>query len=153
MRHIAYLKYLLKHKYYVLKACRMTGAPIWRGLVHDLSKLLPSEWVSYARTFYDVDGSKRYAPDVAFDMSWLKHQHRNAHHWQHWVLREDSGRVVLLEMPEDVAREMVADWIGAGWAITGDPSNVHDWYRKNYIDIQLNPATRAFVNSLLESLL
>ncbi len=84
-RHIAYLKYVLRHKWFVLVAGRKTGAPVLRLLLHDLSKFRPSEWRPYAETFYGHGGET-----MAFDAAWLKHQHRNDHHWQHWILRQDD---------------------------------------------------------------
>jgi hypothetical protein len=82
---------------------------IWRGLVHDMSKFLPSEWITYAEYFYGnlrstefFDLQARYgcaelAPwgesiEDLFSLSWLRHQHRNPHHWQYWILRNDDGR-------------------------------------------------------------
>ncbi len=83
-----------------------------------------------------------------FDQAWLHHQHANPHHWQHWVLHEDSGALKLLDMPEHFIREMVADWAGAGRAITGR-WDVLDWYAKNYENIQLNQNDRFFVEALI----
>ena len=62
-------------------------------------------------------------------------------------LNRDS-KVVALEMPEVYAREMVADWIGAGAAITGnqDPT---EWYEKNKDKIILHNKTRSFVEGLM----
>ena len=38
-RHIAYLRYVLRHKYYVWQACRIVGGiPIWRAIFHDWDK-------------------------------------------------------------------------------------------------------------------
>lgn len=93
------------------------------------------------------DDEKRERAE-AFDRAWLHHQHANPHHWQHWMLREDSGATKLLEMPTDFAREMVADWMGAGRAITGR-WEAADWYAENREVIQLHPGTRAFVERLL----
>lgn len=51
MKYLKYLKYILKHKYYVAVECFKMGL-IWRGLVHDLSKLRLSEFGAYANYFY-----------------------------------------------------------------------------------------------------
>jgi len=83
-----------------------------------------------------------------FDVAWLHHQHANPHHWQHWVLREDDGQTKCLEMPEHFAREMVADWCGAGRAITGK-WEVWIWYYRNRGRILLNPKTEARVLDLV----
>jgi hypothetical protein len=64
--HLAYLRYLARHKWYVLLACKSVGASTWAGLVHDLSKFLPSEWLPYLRTFYDQNGRKQYEPGPDF---------------------------------------------------------------------------------------
>ena len=151
-RHFAYLKYVLRHKYYVLGACPPTGASIWRGLVHDLSKFLPSEWFPYAKTFYDKEGKSRYFKDQDFDTAWLLHQRRNPHHWQYWVLLRDNGSLAPLRMPEKYAREMVADWIGAGIAITGR-LEVQSWYEREKTQMQLHPDTQAFVERLIPNAL
>lgn len=46
-----YFKYVLRHKWYVFLACLKYGL-IWRGIVHDLSKFKPDEFIAYARFFY-----------------------------------------------------------------------------------------------------
>lgn len=110
--HLQYLAYVVRHKWFVFRAGLRTGAPLWRLLVHDWSKFTPAEWGPYVRKFYG--GWERLDE---FDQAWLHHQHHNPHHWQHWLLREDSGLLKLLRMPDDLVREMVADWMGAGRAI------------------------------------
>ncbi len=140
-RHWSYLKYVLRHKWFVLVASRRISASLWRALIHDLSKFRPSEWGPYARTFYADDGSKQYKPSPEFDHAWLLHQHRNPHHWQHWVLSEDSGRVKVLDMPVKFVDEMVADWMGAGRAITGK-WEYKEWYEKNKGKMLLAPRTQ-----------
>ena len=52
MRHLNYLKYVLRHKWFVLLASIRIGAPLWGAIIHDLSKFRPSEWIPYARCFY-----------------------------------------------------------------------------------------------------
>lgn len=54
----------------------------------------------------------------------------------------------VLEMPETYAREMVADWMGAGRGYTGK-WDVQEWYDKNKERILLHPRTRQYVESLL----
>lgn len=149
-RHIAYGKYVIRHRWYVMIACFSKGL-IWRGLVHDLSKFRPSEWFPYAWHFYGPDShhkdgshiARGGTEDKAFDFAWLLHQKRNRHHWQWWMLPEDDGAVKLIEMPIRYVKEMICDWIGAGRAQGvknwQDPS---PWYRLNKGKIQLAPTTR-----------
>lgn len=149
--HLAYLKYVLRHKWFVFLACLKMRVPIWQAVIHDWDKFLPDEWFPYVHTFYKPDGSKQYIESHAFAAAWNLHQKRNKHHWQFWLLTWDRGETVPLEMPEIPVREMIADWIGAGRAIAGttDPK---PWYQKNCDKIRLHPTTRRLVESLLESL-
>lgn len=153
-----YLWYILRHKWFVFVECCKLGIPL-RGLLHDLSKLRPSEFMPYARYFYGNypkwDDVKRGCPGyswkytkegvaAAFDKAWLLHQKRNPHHWQFWLLCEDDGDTKVLEMPIDIRREMLADWKGAGRAITGT-DNTKEWYFNTRRHRQLARHTKKWV--------
>ena len=166
-----YWSYVLRHKWFVLVAgfrlwkmvVRVRGM-FWRLLVHDLSKFRRGEWIAYRRYFYEDweplvavlkhmpawTGPTAESVERDFDRAWLAHQHRNPHHWQHWILREDDGDVKALRMPYRCVVEMVADWMGAGRAITGR-WGVEDWYRGNKDKMDLHPHTRKEVERILES--
>ena len=51
MKLLKYLKYVIKHKWYTFVECCRLGIP-WLGIIHDLSKFLPSELFTYAEWFY-----------------------------------------------------------------------------------------------------
>ena len=144
MKHLKYLWYIIRHKWFVLVAGLKVGAPIWRLLVHDLSKFRPSEWFPYTEYFYGKGKNLD-----AFNRAWLAHQHRNPHHWQHWLLREDDGGTIALRMSEPAMLEMIADWAGAGRAITGG-WGVRAWYDKNRDNQLLHPGTRINVDYLIK---
>lgn len=152
-----YLKYLwavLRHKWFVFLECYKLGIP-WLGIIHDLSKFLPSEFVPYARHFYgpashhsdETHEAVGICDDPAFDLAWLHHQHRNKHHWQRWLLTMDSARgsdkIVALPMPDRYRKEMLADWRGAGHAYGN--SDTVGWYVKNSAQIQIHGATRDWI--------
>ncbi len=158
--HLAYLRYVLRHKWFVFLACRRLGVPLWRSIIHDWTKFTPAEWFPYVRQFYNPDGSKRQVNradgglhtrelDKAFNRAWLHHQKHNPHHWQHWVLINDEDGTVPLRMPIEYVYEMVADWDGARRAITGksDPAG---WYERNAEKMILHYATRHLVEAILE---
>lgn len=149
-RYLAYLRYVLRHKLEVAKAGFEVGVPLHQLVLHDWSKLTPSEFLAYARSFYCADGSKRVGkPTEAFDRAWSRHQKIQPHHWQYWCLVYDNGRMKALEMPERFAREMVADWIGAGIVITGH-NEARAWYQLNKEKMVLHTSTRVLVEQLLE---
>lgn len=158
-RHWQYLRYVLRHKWFVFLACLEYRVPLWIALFHDWDKFLPDEWFPYARFFYEPDGSKRqrrdstgyYKPtdtgDADFDFAWLLHQKRNRHHWQWWVLPEDNGGEKVIPMWDVYRREMLADWIGAGKA-QGTPET-WVWYEANKEKMRLHPETRAWIEEQL----
>lgn len=173
IKHWKNLKYLARHKWFVFIAGRSLGVSFWRLLIHDWSKLTPSEWTPYADSFYGnyppwdrakiecpgYSGKTKESVAEAFTRAWLHHVHFNKHHWQYWTLIDDPesrlNRFVgplsctkALMMPEKYAREMVADWFGAGRAITGK-WDAKNWYEDRKEGIVLHPETRKLVETLL----
>ena len=151
LRYVNYFKYILLHKWYVFRACAITGCPLIYGIMHDISKFYPSEFFPYARRFYYPNGMKRKCSDgndSDFDMAWLLHQKRNKHHWNYYVLVKDGGGLYALPMPEGRIREIVADWIGAGLAIHGK-LDVKPWYYANKKSMTMHESTRKIVEQQL----
>lgn len=219
--HIEYLKYVLRHKWFVFKACLRLGVPLHLAIVHDWTKFTPQEWGAYVRNFFNPGGTRRkvrdasgaYNPAVQGDeflLAWQHHESHNKHHWGYWLTFEMGGKerywiqahgdgyplvlwdakeqvhfidevsddttafiggknvvytllkqvaerlnreslIVALPMPEVYAREMVADWVGAGMAISGNP-DPSEWYEKNKDKIVLHDKTRLFVEGLIRGL-
>lgn len=168
--HLNYLRSLLRHKWYVAVAGRALGVSWWALLTHDWSKFTPAEWGPYVQKFYGRAQAERQAEaqqrttgalyravvwdqaavDAAFDAAWNHHQKCQPHHWQYWCLVTDSDepRLRALEIPEHYAREMVADWCGAGRAYTGR-WDVAGWYAANADKMVMHPDTRVLVGRLL----
>jgi hypothetical protein len=155
LRHWQYLKYVVRHKVFVLLEGLKIGPgrwylwPAWLLilLVHDWDKFTPSSWSAYARTFYGPDGSKQYEPGEGFSVAWLHHQHINKHHWQRWIIVWDHGRHDYLPMPDIYRREMLADWRGAGRAL--GKTDTAEWYKANRDGIRLETSTRKWVEDQL----
>lgn len=152
--HRKYLKYVLRHKWHVLVAGLRLGVPLRQLVVHDWSKFLPCEWGPYARRFYGGRGGviDKGADPEEFHRAWAHHWHTHPHHWEHWLCLRGNGSIAAMEMPERFAREMVADWVGAGRAQLGDawtPSEVVGWYERNAEKMVLHDATRNRVEALL----
>lgn len=160
--HWQYAKYVARHKLYVYQAGRKLGVGRFQLILHDWHKMTPAEWFPYVEMFYGgphgngwgwargMYGQPDYAEAQArFDEAWLRHQNRGKHHWQWWVLVEDGGDTKCLPMPDKYRREMVADWKGAGRAITGRDETA-EWYEKNKGKMQLHPSTRAWVERALK---
>jgi hypothetical protein len=152
-KYLKYLNYLIKHKWYVMIECFTFGL-IYQGIMHDISKFRPKEFFSYAEYFYGKGKNK-----LDFNYAWLHHQKKNKHHWQYWMLQEDSGKIVLLEMPFKYVIEMLCDWRSAGIVKTGKKSSENDrydevkkWFRKNERKIKIHPKTKEVIYAVLSSL-
>lgn len=115
--HLKHLRYVLIHKWFVFIYCLEYGL-IWRGIKHDWTKFLPSEWFPYVDFFYRGEPSSRTGaaqPKKAtpeFEVAVNHHLHRNDHHWAYWVRLGDDGTVLALPMPDKCRKEMMADWLG-----------------------------------------
>lgn len=132
---------LLLHKWFIILAASKVGLPLWRALVHDLSKFTRVELPHYNRHFFGDKGD-----EPGFAMAWLHHQNRNPHHWEYWIMRTDhtagKGMAVngCLPMPEVYVKEMVADWMGASKVHTGS-WDMTEWLRKNLRKLKVHPKT------------
>jgi hypothetical protein len=141
--HLRYFSYVVRHKWFVLTYGIRIGVPIHLLILHDLSKFLPDEWMPYVESFYgDRDRAK-----PRFDLAWLKHQRRNRHHWQSWVLINDDDGIYPLPMPDRYIREMIADWRGAGRAMGKTDSM--EWYISHRDKMILHRETQLRVETLL----
>lgn len=148
MNHLNYLKYVLRHKWFVFIACIHFRVNLWQAIIHDWSKFTPAEWCGYVNTFYAPDGKRRYFENPAFMLAWNHHQKTNPHHWQYWMLTWDKGTTEPVPMPEKYIREMIADWAGAGRVINGRWEFI-PWYERNKENIKLHPETRKRVEEIL----
>ena len=115
---------------------------------HDESKYECDEYIAYDIYFYG--GNRSYKVVEDFNIAWLRHIHRNPHHWQHWILINDDpdeGEIIL-DMPEFYIIEMICDWWSFSWK-KGDLKEIFKWYdeRKEYI--KLSEKTHKKVNDIL----
>jgi hypothetical protein len=148
-KNVRYIRYIAMHKFYVFLECWKLGIP-WRGIVHDLSKFHPAEWIPYLHSFYgdEVEGDEKKLRREAFDKAWLRHIHRNPHHWQHWVLQEDScGASRPLPIPDVYLREMLADWRAMGHVQGSKP--LKQWYENARKIMKLEPRTECELHRLM----
>ena len=156
-RYLNYFLFILKHKWYVFIECFKEGI-IWRGIIHDMSKFLPSEFFPYAKNFYNKDGTKKekkrdksgyYKPtdtgNKDFDFAFVLHQKRNRHHWQWWIIPDDNQKVKILDIPIKYVKEMVCDWRGASKTHGTSTGTVKNWYQKNENKITLHKNVKIMI--------
>ena len=106
-----------KHRFYVFIYCVKAGIP-FRGLVHDLSKYSPEEFISSCKYF-----SGKLSPivmekkDIGYSKAWLHHKGRNKHHWEYWYDEFAPEKSPII--PYKYAVEMVRDGLAASKVYNG----------------------------------
>lgn len=148
--YLKYLKYVIRHKYFVARACFKFGL-YRRGILHDLSKLRLDEFIPYAKHFY----GKPKTTEIMFwyknyQRAWKLHQNRNDHHYQNWVLVNDDGIENWLPMSDDAILEMLCDWWGAGRALDSTLT-VKEWYENTKAAKRISASTQEKVEKWLEN--
>ncbi len=102
------------HKLIVMKLCFRVG--LYRqGLLHDLSKYTPIEFLNGAR-YYQGDRSPNAAERMerGYSAAWLHHKGRNPHHYEYWIqVNQKTGEWEGVKMPLRYVLEMVCDRIAA----------------------------------------
>lgn len=115
-----HFKTICEHKKEVFKECRACGIG-WQGILHDLSKFGPTEFISSARYFQGtrspIEAEKE---SIGYSMAWLHHKSHNKHHWEYWTDFADDGSIIANKMPIRYVIEMICDWIGAGKVYSKD---------------------------------
>lgn len=150
-----YTNYITEHKNNVIAAfeqLRLQIEPIFSSLIpafeqaiseHDKSKWMPDEYNAYADHFYRGAGTR-----AEFDKAWLLHIHRNPHHWQYWVLREDAGSTKVLDMPLVYIVEMICDW--HSFSMKNPKSTAFYWLYENKHNMILSSETLQVVEYLVQ---
>ena len=156
-RHFKTITY---HKYLVMKGCFRVG--LYRqGLLHDLSKYSPSEFLVGAK-YYQGNRSPNNAEreDKGYSSAWLHHKGRNKHHYEYWIdysAQELHNGMVPAPMPQRYIIEMFIDRIAASKVYNGKAYTNRDplaYYKKGAERMQvfLHPHTREVLERLLHML-
>lgn len=102
-----------KHRLLVLIHSIKLGIP-FRGLLHDLSKYTPTEFLDSAK-YYNGTSSPIYSQRLEHQMYStisVHHIKHNKHHFEYWI-DFYKGDLILKAMPYKYALEYVADMISA----------------------------------------
>ena len=118
---------------------------------HDDSKTKPDEYHPYDAWFYG--GRQSFADKLAFQTAFLKHIHRNPHHWQYWILTHDDPDEpeTLIGMPMPYIFEMICDWWSFSWR-KGDLYEIFSWWDEHKDYIKLEKHTRELVEKILSEM-
>lgn len=147
------------HRRLVRKYCFKLG--IYRqGLMHDLSKYSPSEFIPGVKYYQDGHRSPNNAQreDEGVSKAWLHHKGRNKHHFEYWIDYDvDGNRTVLagMKMPVKYVAEMFCDRVAASRIYNKEKykdSDPLDYYIKGLGHYIMHPETDALLHKLLQVL-
>lgn len=114
---LKHLKLITKHRWVVFKLCCKVGIP-WRGLVHDLSKYSPTEFLEsikyYTGTHSPISECRRIN---GYSNAWIHHKARNKHHAEYWLDFHPEPMPVMI--PYKYVAEMICDKLAAGIVYNG----------------------------------
>ncbi len=109
-----HLRTVLHHKNLVLKYCFRAGL-YWQGIVHDLSKFSPVEFVPGVLFFQGTRSpNEREREEYGCSKAWMHHKGRNRHHFEYWT--DYNPKTKLMEpvkMPDIYIYEMFCDRLAA----------------------------------------
>ena len=108
-----HLKTVRKHRREVRKLCFKCGL-YKQGLLHDLSKYSPSEFLSSVK-YWTGNRSPidNQIDDIGFSEAWLHHKGRNKHHYEYWIDQSHGDPEILCDIPFKYVAEMFCDRVAA----------------------------------------
>ncbi len=120
-RFFGHLHTINTHKWRVLVNCARAGI-LWRGLVHDLSKYSPTEFLNGVR-YYQGTRSPNEAEreDIGYSVAWMHHKGRNRHHFEYWSDYDPVTKQQMpVKMPAVFVAEMFCDRVAASKTYMGE---------------------------------
>ncbi len=154
MKWLSHLRTIRRHKRLVRKNCFRVG--LYRqGLLHDLSKYAPVEFLAGAR-YYQGNRSPNEIQRIekGYSAAWLHHKGRNRHHLEYWMDYSPEGdhRLTGMPMPPRYVLEMFCDRVAASKIYRGAAyrdSDPWDYYDRSQARELLHESSRALLEELL----
>jgi len=115
---------------------------------HDKSKFIVNEFSHYREKFFpcktdNTNGKDTYCiENDAFDAAWNRHQKKNPHHWEYWVMGE--GKVLTVSFY--YLLEMLCDWTAMSVKFNNVPSS---WFKDNKAKMKLSDISVEKIEELL----
>lgn len=152
---LKHLRVIMRHRRWVRYFC--FRANLFRqGLMHDLSKYSPTEFIESVRYFVGtsspIDACKK---DKGYSAAWMHHKAHNKHHREYWTDNYDKG-TTCVKMPWKYALECFCDFLGAGKAYNPKKFTSKmefDWWEQNRLNMKIHIDTRMLLDVLFESYL
>ncbi len=115
MAHVfAHFKTITHHRHKVIANCFRAGIPL-RGLLHDLSKYSPTEFIPGAKHYLgNRSPNEGEREDYGYSKAWMHHKGRNRHHFEYWTDYDPVTKLMSgVKMPRKYLIEMFCDRVAA----------------------------------------
>lgn len=145
---------ITKHRHLVMKLCFKMGI-YKQGLLHDLSKYSPTEFINSAKYFVG-DHSPTISERKAKGYSdiWIHHKGRNKHHYEYWFdFSIEHQKYMPIKIPINYVKEMICDRIAASKVYLKDKytkSSALEYFNRTSDGKEMHPETCALLKSWLE---
>ena len=114
MGALQHFRTITRHRHQVIRNCRRAGI-LRQGLVHDLSKYSPTEFLEGARYWQgNRSPNDKAREENGYSLAWMHHKGRNRHHFEYWTDYNPVDRKMSpVEMPLRYVVEMFCDRVAA----------------------------------------
>lgn len=149
---IKHFNTVTKHRHKVIAHCAKAGI-LWRGLLHDLSKYMPAEFIGGAK-FYTGQRSPNdlQRKQYGYSQAWMHHKGRNKHHFEYWTdYNSKSHRMEPVKMPLIYVIEMFCDRVAASKIYQGEQYNQHkplEYFQRGKEYMMIHPETLELLEQL-----
>ena len=110
MKPWQHFKTITRHRFVVMAGCFRVGL-YWQGLIHDLSKYSPAEFLVGAKYYQGVRSPNAAEREKkGYSEAWMHHKGRNRHHYEYWTDMNMEKRVYeSVPMPRKYLVEQIMD--------------------------------------------
>lgn len=154
---LGHLKTVTRHRNLVLLHCIKCGIP-FRGLVHDLSKFSPAEFIPGAM-YYEAgkrSPNEHEREEKGYSSAWLHHKGRNRHHYEYWYDVSTVSRTYEpVPMPLEFLKESFCDRVAATKVYKGEiyrNSDALDYFKSRPAEQLMHPCTACIMEKWLTML-
>ena len=157
IKFFKHLATITRHRHKVMRLCFKLGL-YKQGLLHDLSKYTPSEFVPGVKYFQGNRSPQAREREVfGYSAAWLHHKGRNKHHFEYWIDMKANGDATPegKKMPVRYVVEMLCDRLAASKVYSGSrytDQSALDYFRLEQSvegTLLLHPETAALLEYML----
>ena len=148
-----HFRVITRHRHQVIKHCFKAGIGR-QGLLHDLSKYSPAEFVSGARYYQGTRSpNERERELLGYSPAWLHHKGRNRHHFEYWNDLNPANKLYEpVKMPLRYVKEMFCDRVAASKIYQGEKyedAHPHNYFLRGNARAKMHPETADLLESWL----